>query len=257
MGRLWTGDGGVDPKGRLIHYATASKELAWGVQHLLLRLGLQSRLVEKRFSGGTRGMPFTSWGAGGGPPLRRNGGPLPCGQAAARPRALLASWEKAGRSTGDVLPLAFLEEVRAAVAEVAQGQVADLLREAGLAEGLLCLGRGRRGLSRATVGRLAALTGSLALLRLAEAEVYWDRVEAVEPLGEEEVFDLTVEGTHTFVAEDVIVHNSHAAAYSLLSYQTAYVKAHYPVEFMAALLSVERHDSDKVAEYIRDAQPWA
>ncbi|BAW02238.1 DNA polymerase III subunit alpha [Thermus thermophilus] len=99
-----------------------------------------------------------------------------------------------------------------------------------------------------------AKAGYLALLRLAEAEVYWDRVEAVEPLGEEEVFDLTVEGTHTFVAEDVIVHNSHAAAYSLLSYQTAYVKAHYPVEFMAALLSVERHDSDKVAEYIRDAR---
>jgi len=73
-------------------------------------------------------------------------------------------------------------------------------------------------------------------------------------LGVEEVFDLTVEGTHTFVAEDVIVHNSHAAAYSLLSYQTAYVKAHYPVEFMAALLTVERHDSDKVAEYIRDAR---
>ena len=47
---------------------------------------------------------------------------------------------------------------------------------------------------------------------------------------------------------------SHAAAYSLLSYQTAYVKAHYPVEFMAALLTVERHDSDKVAEYIRDAR---
>lgn len=55
LGRLWTGDGGVDPKGRLIHYATASKELAWGVQHLLLRLGLQSRLVEKRFSGGYKG----------------------------------------------------------------------------------------------------------------------------------------------------------------------------------------------------------
>ncbi|AEV15092.1 DNA polymerase III subunit alpha [Thermus sp. CCB_US3_UF1] len=47
---------------------------------------------------------------------------------------------------------------------------------------------------------------------------------------------------------------SHAAAYSLLAYQTAYVKAHYPVEYMAALLSVERHDSDKVAEYIRDAR---
>lgn len=255
LGRLWTGDGGVDPKGRLIHYATASKELAWGVQHLLLRLGLQSRLVAKRFSGGYKG--YAVYLLGGLEAARRFAetvGPYLVGKRRQDLEALLASWEKAGRSTRDVLPLAFLEEVRAAVAEVAQGQVADLLWEAGLAEGLLCLGRGRRGLSRATVGRLAALTGSLALLRLAEAEVYWDRVEAVEPLGEEEVFDLTVEGTHTFVAEDVIVHNSHAAAYSLLSYQTAYVKAHYPVEFMAALLSVERHDSDKVAEYIRDAR---
>ncbi len=255
LGRLWTGDGGVDPKGRLIHYATASKELAWGVQHLLLRLGLQSRLVEKRFSGGYKG--YAVYLLGGLEAARRFAetvGPYLVGKRRQDLEALLASWEKVGRSTRDVLPLAFLEEVRAAVAEVAQGQVADLLREAGLAEGLLRPGRGRRGLSRATVGRLAALTGSLALLRLAEAEVYWDRVEAVEPLGEEEVFDLTVEGTHTFVAEDVIVHNSHAAAYSLLSYQTAYVKAHYPVEFMAALLSVERHDSDKVAEYIRDAR---
>jgi len=50
------------------------------------------------------------------------------------------------------------------------------------------------------------------------------------------------------------VHNSHAAAYALIAYQTAYVKAHYPVEFMAALLTVERKNSDKVAEYIRDAR---
>lgn len=47
---------------------------------------------------------------------------------------------------------------------------------------------------------------------------------------------------------------SHAAAYALLTYQTAYVKAHFPVEFFAAVLTVERHDSDKVAEYIRAAR---
>ncbi|HEU4742532.1 MAG TPA: DNA polymerase III subunit alpha [Meiothermus sp.] len=47
---------------------------------------------------------------------------------------------------------------------------------------------------------------------------------------------------------------SHSAAYAVLTYQTAYVKAHYPVEFNAALLTVERHDSDKVAEYIRAAR---
>ncbi len=47
---------------------------------------------------------------------------------------------------------------------------------------------------------------------------------------------------------------SHSAAYAFISFQTAYIKAHYPVEFMASLLTVERRDSDKVAEYISDAR---
>ncbi|HEX7023022.1 MAG TPA: DNA polymerase III subunit alpha, partial [Trueperaceae bacterium] len=47
---------------------------------------------------------------------------------------------------------------------------------------------------------------------------------------------------------------SHSAAYGALSYQTAYLKAHYPVEFAAALLTVERADSDKVAQYAGDAR---
>lgn len=47
---------------------------------------------------------------------------------------------------------------------------------------------------------------------------------------------------------------SHSAAYAFISFQTAYIKAHYPVEFMASLLTVERRDSDKVAEYINDAR---
>jgi DNA polymerase-3 subunit alpha len=257
LGRLWTGDGGVDSTGRLIHYATASRALAEGVQHLLLRLGLQSRLVEKRFAYKEGRTGYAVYLLGGLKAAHRFAqviGPHLIGKRRRDLEALLASWEAAGRSTEDILLLAFLDTVKAALAEASLGQVAALLKEAGLAQGLLRPGRGRLGLSRATLERLAALTGNLALLRLAQAEVYWDRVEAIEPLGEEEVFDLTVEGTHTFIAEDVIVHNSHAAAYSLLSYQTAYVKAHYPVEFMAALLSVERHDSDKVAEYIRDAR---
>ncbi|GGR02518.1 DNA polymerase III subunit alpha [Deinococcus ruber] len=47
---------------------------------------------------------------------------------------------------------------------------------------------------------------------------------------------------------------SHSAAYGVITYQTAWLKANYPVEFMAALLSVERRDSDKVAEYASDAR---
>src|SRR5690625_3686782 len=47
---------------------------------------------------------------------------------------------------------------------------------------------------------------------------------------------------------------SHSAAYVILAYQTAYLKAHYPVAFAAALLTIERADSDKVAEYVGDAR---
>ncbi len=43
---------------------------------------------------------------------------------------------------------------------------------------------------------------------------------------------------------------SHSAAYALLSYQTAYLKAHYPVEFMAAWLSIAKGDSDETAKFI-------
>lgn len=43
---------------------------------------------------------------------------------------------------------------------------------------------------------------------------------------------------------------SHAAAYALITFQTAYLKAYYPAEFMAALLTSEENNLDKVARYI-------
>lgn len=43
---------------------------------------------------------------------------------------------------------------------------------------------------------------------------------------------------------------SHAAAYAVVAYQTAYLKCHYPVEFMAALISSVRENNSKVAAYI-------
>ena len=47
---------------------------------------------------------------------------------------------------------------------------------------------------------------------------------------------------------------SHSAAYALISFRTAYLKAHYPVEFMAALLTSERDNTDKVAQYIEECK---
>jgi len=47
---------------------------------------------------------------------------------------------------------------------------------------------------------------------------------------------------------------SHSAAYALIAYQTAYLKAHYPVEFIAALLSCEMQNSDAVVKFINECR---
>ena len=47
---------------------------------------------------------------------------------------------------------------------------------------------------------------------------------------------------------------SHSAAYALLAYQTAYLKTHYPVEFMAAVLTNETGNTDKVVKYISECR---
>jgi DNA polymerase-3 subunit alpha len=47
---------------------------------------------------------------------------------------------------------------------------------------------------------------------------------------------------------------SHSAAYALIAYQTAYLKAHYPSQFMAALLSCDMNNTDKVVRYISECK---
>jgi len=47
---------------------------------------------------------------------------------------------------------------------------------------------------------------------------------------------------------------SHSAPYALLSYQTAYLKANYPVEFLAASMTLDMGNTDKLAEFRREAQ---
>ncbi len=47
---------------------------------------------------------------------------------------------------------------------------------------------------------------------------------------------------------------SHSAAYGVLTYQTAFLKTHYPAEFMAALMTTEMDNTDKITKYIGDAR---
>ncbi|HUR53318.1 MAG TPA: OB-fold nucleic acid binding domain-containing protein, partial [Gemmataceae bacterium] len=87
--------------------------------------------------------------------------------------------------------------------------------------------------------------------------VVWDPVVSISPAGIDDVYDLTVDEDHNFVANGLIVHNSHTAAYAQIGYQTAYLKAHYTAEYMAALLSSEIDDGNKrdmLVDHIADAR---
>jgi replicative DNA helicase len=66
----------------------------------------------------------------------------------------------------------------------------------------------KQNLSRERAVRLAQVVQSEKLAKLAQSDVYWDRIVAIEPDGEAEVYDLTVDELHNFIAGDIVAHNS-------------------------------------------------
>ena len=62
--------------------------------------------------------------------------------------------------------------------------------------------------SRERLLRCAAALNSSLLEAVATSDIYWDRIESIEPLGACPVFDATVKGTHNFIANGIFAHNS-------------------------------------------------
>jgi replicative DNA helicase len=62
--------------------------------------------------------------------------------------------------------------------------------------------------ARARLSKVAEILKSADLDMLATSDVFWDEVVSIESIGEQEVYDATVLGTHNFVANGVHVHNS-------------------------------------------------
>jgi replicative DNA helicase len=61
---------------------------------------------------------------------------------------------------------------------------------------------------RARPARVAAVLDDDRPARLATSDVFWDAVVAIEPVGEQPVYDATVPGTHNFIADGIFAHNS-------------------------------------------------
>jgi len=77
------------------------------------------------------------------------------------------------------------------------------------------------------------------------------KIVSRKSLGTQCVFDIGLEHDHNFLLDNGYIasncfNKSHSVAYGYVTYQTAYLKANYPVEYMAALLSSISGDQDKV-----------
>jgi replicative DNA helicase len=191
-----------------ISYSTVSERLARDMQHLLLRFGIIAKL---RY----RTIPYRG--------TRRSAYELRIvrqediarfvdeigifGKERAAMKALRVSSRKRRKVNLDVVPAdvwSLIERKKGA------RSWADIGRALGLGEhGNLHVGS--RGLSRPRLKRIAEVLGDAELENLATSDIYWDRIESIEHVGERQVYDLTVPEHHNFVAEDIVVHNTSLA----------------------------------------------
>lgn len=209
---LWATDGCVCPRGEgqvgsaRVYFSTCSAGLAGDVGALLLRLGIVARI---RVVPGRGHAPVYTVDVSGSSDQRRFldtvGAFGPRVAPAGRLRRRIE--ETRANPNVDTLPREVFAEVRAEMARrgVSHRRMAALR---GTAYGGAA--HFRFAPSRATLADYAERLDSPRLARLAHSELYWDRVASVEAAGEADVYDLTVPGPSSWLADGIVSHNSGA-----------------------------------------------
>jgi replicative DNA helicase len=208
---LWATDGCVFlARGRkatpTVYYASSSPRLATDVQSLLLRLGINA--IRSRVLG-RRGRPQFHVKLTGTPDVLRFLAVVGCLGArreAVASRILDAIAESRPNPNRDVIPAGAWRGL--VVPALAEAGITTRRFQARLGQEYCGTALYKSNLSRERAARAARVAGSEELRRLSESTVYWDSVVSIERDGIEEVYDLTVEGLHNFVADDVVAHNS-------------------------------------------------
>ena len=221
---LFSTDGSVyDDK---VEYASSSPWLAQDVQRSLLRFGIHSVLRARHPHYIYRGQRRTGRTAYrvlvlGGDILTFAARIGFWGRKLTRLRTTVAKIERRPRNPNlDTIPLEVWRDV-GDECRTAGISFAQLSRLYGYARVPSTYGGGtylkqgyldrRTSPSRNTLRKIAELLESSRLAAIAESNIYWDRVVKIEDGGEDEVFDIEVEGSHNFIAEGVLVHNSTVA----------------------------------------------
>ena len=220
---LWATDGCLhlkkcgDSVTPFAYYASNSERLARDVQSLLLRLGVQSTLREVDQKG--KGRPMWNVVVTGQSDMGRfieRVGAFGA-RRGAKLEELRALCETQSENTNrDIIP----REVWRGLVVPAMERNSITTREMQRRIGTQYCGNTlyKSNLSRPRAARVAEAVGCEKLRALSESDLYWDKVVGIEPDGEEEVYDLTVEGLHSFVANDIVVHNSIEAEADLVAF---------------------------------------
>jgi replicative DNA helicase len=212
---LWATDGtlGVNETGRgpavRLSYSTTSREMADDLQRLLLRCGIQSRISVVP-QGDHR--PSHHVRIDGVEHQRRFLNDIGI-HGARGDRVLPALWAIDGvvaNPNVDTIPQEVRPKIVAAMTEagVTQRALAEQLGEQYCGSYLLGSASRPRSMRRSRLLSIGEIAGSKELVDLATSDVLWDRIVAIEPLGEQPVFDATVLGTHNFIANGIVAHNS-------------------------------------------------
>ncbi len=171
-----------------------------------------------------------------------------------RKRSNALATRRRGRMSHDLIPA----EVRMVICrerERAGLTWSEIERATGLGMREICSRGGKKiGFRRFAIRRLAAVLRSPELARLAASDIYWDRVVAIEALGPQATYDLQIEDDHNFLANNLVVHNSHAMSFALLVYDSAWLKCHEPAAFTCALLNSQPMGFYAPAQLVRDAR---
>jgi DNA polymerase III subunit alpha len=85
------------------------------------------------------------------------------------------------------------------------------------------------------------------------------KIIGCKSLGVRSVYDIGLAKTHNFLLENGSIsancfNKSHSTAYAYVTYQTAFLKANYPAEYMSALLTANSGDQDKVTRYLNNCE---
>ncbi|MEG3846434.1 replicative DNA helicase [Microcoleus sp. herbarium19] len=186
-------------------YCSVSEQLAREVQHLLLRFGIIAALKKRSVKYKNTRRPAWQIDITDAKSIKTFISEIGIfGKEAALAKVEEALENKISHNNRDLIPVEAWEYLALAKGNESW---ASLAKRAGI-KGNSNIHVGQRALSRERFLLLANALDNLSLKQLANSEVYWDEVVSLEPMGNKQVYDLTIPETHNFVANDICVHNT-------------------------------------------------